>query len=114
MTSKHNQIAWWTLIVRHNAQVYRKRKNNAPRYTSKNPTIHSMGPEAFIDQYLRPMLGEGYTLLIKRLVRFEQYSVSPTDLRICYLVRKAREEELSWVLKTIHELYKQKPLGGYF
>lgn len=114
MTSQHTRIAWWALVVRHNAQVYRKRKNNTLRYVSKNPVINASGPEAFIDHYLRPMLGEDYTLLLKRLVRFEQYSVSPTDLRICYLVRKAREEELDRVLKTIHELYKQKPLGGFF
>ena len=114
MTSQHTRIAWWTLIVRHNAQVYRKRKNNTPRYASKNPTIHSRSPEVFIDRYLRPMLGEGYSLLLKRLVRFEQYSLSPTDLRICYLVRKAQEEELDRVLKTIHKLYMQKPLGSFF
>src|SRR5574343_161958 len=103
----NDEVSAWSLIVRHNAQVYRVRR----RETLPNKTHEAL---IFIETHLRVMLSSDYALHLKRLIRFQLYSFSVIDLRICYLIRKAMEEELDRVLKTIHELYKQKPLGGYF
>ena len=102
-----DEVSGWSLIVRHNTQVYRMRK-------SETLPVKTHEALVFIETHLRIMLGSKYALHLKRLIRFQLYSFCVIDLRICHLIRKSTTENPSDVIKAVHLLYKQKPLRGYF
>ena len=102
-----DEVSGLSLIMRHNAQVYRMRKSE----TLPDKTHEAL---AFIETHLRIILGSEYALHLKRLIRFQLYSFCVIDLRICHLIRKSTTENPSDVIRAVHLLYKQKPLRGYF
>lgn len=102
-----DEVSGWSLIVRHNAQVYRVRRSEILSSKTHEALI-------FIETHLRVMLGSEYALHLKRLIRFQLYSFSVIDLRICHLIRKSTTKNPSEVIRAVHLLYKQKPLRGYF